>query len=177
MEVLVTANEAYVLSREAVWLDTVVFEQLVSQASDLQSCQRWDEALRFYEEAKSLYRADFLDEDIYVEWCADERARLREIYLEMLAGMAECYAKLGRYNKSAQTCQTALAQEPCGEFFHRALMEWFVRLGRHDRALVQYKSCESILARELGAAPMPETRRLYRRILAGEGAAVDSAAI
>ncbi len=43
---------------------------------------------------------------------------------------------------------------------------------RADWALAQYQSCRRILARELGVEPMPETRRLHRQILEGDGAAL-----
>ena len=152
-------------------MDAEAFQRLVAEGSALQREQRWDEALNLYEEAQHLYRGDYMEEDIYVDWCAAERERLREIYLEALAGMVDCHAERGHYAEAVQVCRTALVRDPCRESFHRALMEHLVQLGRADWALAQYHSCRRILARELGVEPMLETQRLHRQILEGNGGA------
>ena len=168
-DVVQTVGKTYVLNDETVWVDTEAFQRLAAEGSTLQREQRWDEALNLYEEAQHLYRGDYMEEDIYVDWCAAERERLREIYLEALAGMVDCHAERGHYAEAVQVCRTALVRDPCRESFHRALMEHLVHLGRGDWALAQYHSCRRILARELGVEPMPETRRLHRQILEGDG--------
>jgi len=170
-DIVETAGKAYLLRRESVWVDTEIFERLVAEGGALQRQRRWDEALRRYEEAQRLYRGDYMEEDIYADWCAAERERLREIGLEMLAGMAECYAERDRYSEAAQVCRTALVRDPYREGFHRALMRHLIHLGHTDSAVAQYHHCESILAREFGVEPMPETQRLYRQILEREAGA------
>ena len=170
-DVVQTAGKSYLLNDEMVWVDAAVFQRLAAEGAVLHREQRWDEALNLYEEAQHLYRGDYLEEDIYVDWCAAERERLREIYLEVLAGMVDCHAARGHYAEAVQVCRTALVRDPCRESFHRALMEHLVHLGRADWALAQYHSCRRILDRELGVEPMPETRRLHQRILEGGGAA------
>jgi len=176
-DVVQTAGKTYVLKDEMVWVDAEAFQRLVAEGSTLQREKRWDEALNLYEEAQHLYRGDYLEEDIYVDWCAAERERLHEIYLEVLAGMIDCHAEHGHYAKAVQICRTALVRDPCRESFHRALMEHLVHLGRADWALAQYHSCRRILARELGVEPMPQTRRLHRQILEGDvGASIEKRA-
>ena len=170
-DVVQTVGKTYVLNDETVWVDVEAFQRLVAEGSALQRERRWDEALNLYEEAQHLYRGDYMEEDIYVDWCAAERERLREIYLEALAGMVDCHAERGHYAEAVQVCRTALVRDPCRESFHRALMEHLVHLGRADWALAQYHSCRRILARELGVEPMPATRRLHRQILEGDGGA------
>ncbi len=164
-DVVETVGKAYSLRPEAIWLDTEIFERLIANGGALQRQQRWDEALRCYEEAQRLYRGDFMEEDIYVDWCAEQRERLHEINLEMLAGMAECYAERACYAEAVRVCRTALVRDPYRESFHRALMTHLLRLGHTDSAVAQYHHCERLLARELGVEPMPETQRLYQRIL------------
>jgi DNA-binding SARP family transcriptional activator len=106
-----------------------------------------------------------MEEDIYADWCAEQRERLREIDLEMLAGMAECYAERDRYAEAARVCRSALVRDPYREGFHRALMRYLIHLGHADSAVAQYHHCERVLAQELGVEPMPETQSLYRQIL------------
>lgn len=166
-DVVRTVGDAYLLRRDAVWVDAEIFEQRVAEGRTLQDRQHWDEALRCYYEAQFLYRGDYLEQDVFADWCAEERERLSEIYLEMLNGMAECHAQSGHYSEAVQVCRKAVMHDPCRESFHRALMRYLVRLGRPDWALTQYRHCQEVLAREFGIEPMPETQRLYWQIVKG----------
>jgi two-component SAPR family response regulator len=165
-DIVETAGEAYVLRREAVWVDAEAFERCIAEGAVRQRQRRWDEALQCYGEAQRLFRGDYMEEDVYADWCAEERERLREVYLEMLASTAECHAELGHYAEAVQVCRTALVRDSCRESFHRALMENLIRLGRADWAIVQYHRCRRVLADKLGVEPMRETQGLYRKILA-----------
>ena len=160
-----TVGKTYSLRRDTVWVDKVAFGRCVTEGVTLQRRQQWDKALHSYEEAQHLYRGDYMEEDIYADWCAAEREQLHEIYLEMLAGMADCHAANGCYAEAVQVCRTALVRDPYRESFHRTLMEYLVRLGRADWAMDQYHRCHRLLADELGVEPMHETQRLYRKIL------------
>jgi two-component SAPR family response regulator len=170
-EVVETADKAYRLRREAVWVDAEVYETCIAEASAYQGQRRWDDALDHYGEARRLYRGHYLSEDIHADWCAEERERLREIHLETLTDMAQCHAELGRYMDAAAVCRTILVDDPCREGVHRTLMEHLIRLGHTDSALAQYRHCRRVLADELAVEPMPETQLLYRQIIAGEASA------
>jgi len=166
-----TAGEAYLLRREAVWVDTEAFERRIADGSRHQDRGRRDEALECYGAAQRLYRGDYMGEDIHADWCAEERERLREVHLEMLASMAECHAERGRFAEAALVCRTILVDDPCREGIHRALMGYLVRLGKTDLAVAQYHHCRRVLAHELDAEPMPETHDLFRQIIEGEARA------
>jgi DNA-binding SARP family transcriptional activator len=164
-DTLQTVGKAYLLRRDKVWVDSQVFEKLIAEGSALQSQKSWDGALHSYEEAQRLYRGHYIEEDLYADWCAAERERLHEVYLEMLARTSDCHAERGHYAEAAQVCRTALVRDPCRESFHYALMQHLVRLGRASRAVAQFHRCERVLAQELGVEPMRETRRLYQQIV------------
>jgi DNA-binding SARP family transcriptional activator len=163
--VVETAGQSYVLRRDAVWVDAAAFEVLIAEGLSLERRGRPNEALERYKAAQSLHRGDYLEEEPYADWCAEERERLREKYLELLASMAECHAALSHYAEAAQVCRTALMCDPCRESFQRALLEYFVRLGRVDWAEAQFRYWRKILKEELGTEPMPETLRLYRELV------------
>lgn len=166
--ILETVGDAYTLRREGVWVDSVMFENCIATGSNHQQQQQWTDAIERYAEAQRLYRGDYLEEDIHAEWCAEERDRLREVYLDMLANMALCHAHLGDYAEAVSVGRIVLVDDPCREHIHRMLMEYLVKLGHGDSAAVQYHHCEVVLARELGVEPSRETRRLYDQIVSGE---------
>jgi len=164
-DTLTTVGKAYLLRQDAIQVDAEAFEKLIAEGRTLQSQQRNDDALRCYTEADYLYRGDYLEEEIFADWCAEERERLRELNLEMLADMVQCYAERGDYAEAARLCRKALVHEPCRETYHRSLMECLARLGHTGQAMAQYRACQRVLARELGVDPMPETQRIYQHIM------------
>jgi len=166
--ILETIGDAYMLRRESVWVDSMVFENSIAVGSTQQSQQNWSEAIKRYKEAQRLCKGDYLEEDIHTTWCSEERARLREVYLEMLASLAECYHELGEYAQAVSVCRIVLVDDSCRERIHRMIMENLLLLGRADSAAAQYHQCELVLARELGVEPSSEIRDLYELIMSGE---------
>jgi len=164
-----TAGQTYVLRPEGVWLDVHAFECCAAEGAQFQQEERWDKALGCYEEAQNLYRGDYMEEDLYDDWCTAKREHLFEVYLEMLAKMAECHAEVGHYDAAVQVCRTALIRDPGRESFHRSLMEYLVQLGRDDWAIEQYHRCRRLLIQELDVEPMLDTQRLYRLIIESSG--------
>jgi len=161
-----TVGNAYLLRRDAVWVDAENFEKLVTEGRTFESKGRCEDALRCYDEAQSLYRGDYLEQDVFADWCAEERERLSEINMEMLTRKAGCHAQRGEFVEAAQVCRKALVHDPCRESIHCSLMQYLVYLGRADSAVAQYRNCQNVLAREFGVEPMPETQRLHQKILA-----------
>src|SRR5438045_2592121 len=66
--------------------------------------------------------------------------------------------------------QRALVVDPLAEPAHRALMRVYAATGRRQQALAQYQLLRQQLDAELAAEPDPETRDLYRALLAPEPA-------
>ncbi len=167
-EVIETVDGAYLLRREAVWIDVEAFDRSVADGAAQQHQEQWEDALHSYREAQRLYRGDYMEENIHADWCAEERDRLREVHLEMLTSMAECYTACGRCAEAVSVYRSILVDDPCRESVHRTLMTHLVRLGHFDSAVAQYHHCARIMSEELDVEPMPETRRLYEKILTGE---------
>jgi len=164
-DVVKTLGNAYLLRRDAVWVDADAFERLVTEGRALQDQAQWSNALGQYVDARHLYRGDYLEEETFTDWCAEERERLHELYLEMLARTAECHTELGQYAEAVHICRKALVFDPCRENFHYALMNYLVSNGSPELALAQYRRCEQVLAQEFDTVPLPKTRRLYQQIL------------
>ena len=167
-DVVKTSDKAYLLRRDAVWVDSHAFERFVAEGRGLQQQGQWEDALCRYNDARHLYRGDYLEEETFSDWCVEERERFREIYLEMLGRMAECHAELGQHTEAVHICRKALVFDPCRESFHCLLMESLVNCGYPEMALVQFRHCQRVLEQEFGGEPLAKTRRLYQQILDGE---------
>jgi len=163
-DIVTVVGSTYVLNHESIWLDCEWFDKLYDEGRHLARSGRHQEALVCFEKAEQLYRGDYLPEDIYAEWCAEERERLRESHFDILGHIIDNHLESGNYVEAAVVCRRGLVHEPCREGFHRALMICLARLGQHDRLMAHYDHCRKVLKAELGVAPMPETERLYREL-------------
>ncbi|MCC6736204.1 MAG: winged helix-turn-helix domain-containing protein [Bauldia sp.] len=164
-EAIVTVDSSYVLQTEAVRIDTRDFEVLVREGRDHERNDRIDDAIRCYEEAKRTYRGDFMEGDLYADWCAEDRERLCETYIETLNALAQLHFRRRAFAAAAQECHAALVREPCRESIHRLLMESLIALQRQDSALRQFERCRQILLAELGVEPSAETYAVVAPLL------------
>ncbi len=125
-------------------------------------------AIAAYEAAAALYRGDFLEDEPYAEWAWEERERLRETHLALLARLATLNAQRGSLEQSANWYRQSLRIDPLREENHRALMSVLWQAGRRDEAFRQYAACRTVLRQELDVAPLPETEQLYSCLKTGQ---------
>ncbi len=162
------------------WLttDTQRVEFLAHTPHDL-DIQRWHTALiqgqatldlALVEEAISLYRGDFLigfhvrNAQPFEEWVLQKREELHTEFTSGLEWLAQQYFIKREYSAGLVASHRLLKVEPWRESAHQLQMRLLALLGRHNDALVQYKSCQRILADELNVEPAPETVALYEQI-------------
>ena len=146
------------------WLDVDVFEKKAYARKLPVSTIRESKASHF-EEAINLYRGDLL-EDIYADWALREQERLRMIYIDILKHLLHYHWRCGKLRKSIDHGRKILNMDPLRKEIYRALMRLYVENQQRNMALLQYKECYDVLNAELGIAPMEETQRLYRQIVA-----------
>jgi DNA-binding SARP family transcriptional activator len=159
---LSTDNETVTLVPETV--DVLEFEALVQDGRP--------DALRA---AMKIYRGDLLegfrvDEPGFEEWLTRQRARLRQLSVDMLERLLAHETTEGRMEAAVGVALQLLLLDPVHEVAHRSLIRLYARQGRRDAALRQYRACADALWRDLRAKPEPETERAYREVLAGSTA-------
>jgi DNA-binding SARP family transcriptional activator/TolB-like protein len=158
---LCTTGDSVLLDASSVAVDVGEFETLVSQGTP-------DALLA----AAALYRGDLLQgvrmRDRGVEaFVVPERERLHAVAQTALKRLLESPALDDRPQQAIEVAHRLIALDPLEEAAHRVLMALWARQGRNDLALGQYRTCVSLLERELGTAPQPETERLAAEI--GDG--------
>lgn len=140
-----------------IWLDVEAFQHGTRAEASLDDLQG----------AVALYSGDLL-EDIYEDWCHEERETLRQRYLNALQRLARAMELAGHLDQSIAFTQKRVASEPFDEDAHRDLMRLFALSGDRSRALQQYLQLRETLEKELGAAPLPQTQILFESIQKGE---------
>ncbi len=159
-QILRTDGETVALDPGTISLDVTEFEDLADADTP--------DAL---EQAVALYRGDLLDgfhvqAPTFETWVAVERARIRGLATGAMSALLEHDIALDAPDRAIRIANQLLALDPLDESVHRALMQIYMRLGRHGAALKQYRSCREVLRRELGVAPEPKTHELYRAVMA-----------
>jgi DNA-binding SARP family transcriptional activator len=129
-----------------------------------------DEEIRCLERAEALYAGPFLPDWPYADWAAPARRELEERSREALERLADALADAGRLPEAIRRYRRLVSLESEREAWHRALMGCYASAGERAQALRQFHACRTILRREQGVAPGPETSALYRQILAETGA-------
>lgn len=89
------------------------------------------------------------------DWVERERARLRELHLELL--------------EAGQAWGRLVAEDPIRELAHRELMRQHLARGDRGAAIRQFGHARTALREELGISPGAELTSLYERALEEEG--------
>jgi DNA-binding SARP family transcriptional activator len=142
-----------------VEVDVRRFEQLTAHA-------RSSRELADLRAAAAAYSGDLLPEDRFEDWAVGPRAELRESLCDLLTDLAERAAADGHEAEALEALQRALAVDPLHERAVRAVMRQHAAGGRRSEALARYDRLRGDLQEAYGTDPDPETRRLYRELLA-----------
>ena len=124
-------------------------------------------------DAVSLYRGDLLegfslrDSAEFDDWQATQSDALRADYADALSRLTIEAERSGDLPAAIAHAKRRLALDVLHEPAHRDLMRLYARSGDRTAALRQYREATRLLDRELGVAPVAETRALNDAIEAG----------
>lgn len=144
-------------------LDVFDFEKLVIAADEAPS--QGDEHLfpKMLEESITLYRGDLLCE-CYDDWIQPERERLRQIFTYRLEKLIDLLVHQNEAAVAIKHAQRLLRLDPLHESGYQQLMRIYTQLGDRAHALNTYRTCETVLKRELGVPPSTATQMLYQQL-------------
>jgi DNA-binding SARP family transcriptional activator len=170
---------AYGLNLEDVWLDSEVFEMLITTGNQTMMGKNHATratgngngngkatAIACYEAAVSLYQGDYLPERRYEDWTSAERERLQILALGTMTTLAELLFECNPL-ESVRLTQRVLMIDPVWEDAYRIQMRAYAAQGNRPLALRTYQQCVETLRREFDVEPLPETQELYQRIRRG----------
>lgn len=155
------------LNRSLVWTDTAAFQSHLKAAERLAANRDTEAALREYHKAFDLYRGDFLPDDLYDDWTAAHRERLRSLYHKALDSAALLTERVKGKGGAVVYYERLFRSDLCNEKACRWLMAHHVAAGKRNDAVRAFEQCQRALDRDLEAEPEEETRKLYRRIIGG----------
>ena len=154
--ILTTGTTVQINPAADIWLDVDAFRTLTHPEASLDELS----------EGIALYRGDLLD-DLYEDWCADERQELRQRFLRSLDRLSEKLQEEYRPDDALEVTCKWTAAEPFDEAAHQRLMSLYVELGKRNQALQHYQQLKEQLKNELGTEPLPETQAFIEMIQSG----------
>jgi ATP/maltotriose-dependent transcriptional regulator MalT/two-component SAPR family response regulator len=116
-------------------------------------------------DAESLYKGNFLEEDLYEEWCLRERERLKRKYLDLLREIMARLEKKGDLKGALEYGEKYLETDECAEPVYRSLMRYHMVLG--DAAMVArtFERCKKNIQVQLGCPVDDKTEHLFREAI------------
>lgn len=116
------------------------------------------------EQARDLYRGEFLPENLYDDWTNARRRLLHDTYCSILSRLLEIYRLQGQQEKALAACHSYLYLEPHHEQTCRTAMEIFWEIGQKEQAISIYRELSAHLQKDYGIEPNWETTMLYNKI-------------
>lgn len=166
-------DDSIEFNHKHVWMDTNTFTDYIQSTKthphvELHHCQ---DCINQLEEAVDLYRGDLLYDLVlnevtgFQEWVVFNRERYFRNMIDVLKALSKAYFQRSNFDQAYKFAWRYVEMAPLEESAHRMLMRLFTRSGRRNAALQQYQLCKSIISREIGIEPSPETQYLYSQIL------------
>jgi DNA-binding SARP family transcriptional activator len=158
-------STGYSLRIDVDQINTQRFEKLVEKGRRLPGEGLLEEAAENFRQALELWRGVPYGDLLHYEFATQEAARLEELRLAAVAGMANCRLKLGDYRSVTESLGDDVRRYPLREDLASYYMVALDHSGRRADALHIYERTRSNLAEELGVDVSKGLRSVYHAIL------------
>lgn len=159
---IIRQGVSYHLDLNKVWIDVEALEKYIVIGNDYYLNDN-NKAKTAYKLAVDLYEGIYLPNRIYEDWSSEEREKTQMLILGAYITLAEIILA-DNPTESIRLAQHALAIDATWEDAYRIQMQAFLAKGNRPQAIKTYMKCESILEKEYGIDPLPETKKLLKNI-------------
>ncbi|MCM3743868.1 hypothetical protein M3193_06905 [Sporosarcina luteola] len=115
--------------------------------------------------AEELYKGKLFEEKLSVDWIAQERERVEQLYIQALERLAQSYTRLQDYGKTIELAEKLLRIDRTWEEAYRLLMYAHYQLQNRPQSIKWYRKCQAVLQEELAIEPMETTEQMYKMIM------------
>lgn len=147
-----------------IWVDAETFEHLLKDANASNDPQQTE---RLLEEANSLYKGNYLLEELYSEWAAPRRDALQRAWVGLLLNLTNLRVEQGTYAGALETLDRLRIADPANETALQRLMILLTQLDRRGEALQVYRQHVVMLQKDYESEPLAETTELYEALRQG----------
>lgn len=159
---IVRQGVSYQIDLEKVWIDVEILEKYIIIGNQNFGIDN-SIAKEAYQKAIVLYKGSFLPNRIYEDWSSEEREKSQLLVLGAYITLADILLEENPL-ESIRLAQNALNIDATWEDAYRIQMQAYINKGNRPQAIKTYMKCEAILEEEYGISPLPETKKLLKKI-------------
>ena len=145
-------------------IDTEEFDGLLNDGENARRARQFEECIRAYESALTLYRGEFM-QGSYEPWVEEQRTYYREQYLRLLEALAGAAQTAADWPKVMQLAQLIIRDDQFREDIHCMVMRAHAAVGNRGAVKDQFETLKRLLQSELGVEPSAETKKLYHQLI------------
>ena len=160
---VVRQGVTYQLNQTDIWIDADVMEKLITIGNQT-LLENTELAKQAYQEALTLYQGNYLPNRLYEDWTSAERERLQVLALGAMITLGELIVEENPL-ESIRLAQQALLIDNAWEDAYRLQMAAYFKKGNRPMVIKVYNQCEKVLDEEFGIPPLPETKKLLKKII------------
>lgn len=165
-EYVLYQNDCYAINAHlGLWCDVDQFESRIGSGRSAERQKETTHAIAAYEQAIALYSGDYLEDQLYADWAAAERDRLRLLYLDGLNHLADLRLAHHEVEAALELTESVLRREPCDEVALRRALRCHALAGNRALVVQRYHRYIEDLQHNLGLPPSPETDDLYNSLV------------
>ncbi len=123
--------------------------------------------IKHFEKSVSIYTGDFLEEDIFVDWCSDEREIFKQHYLTILYKIISFYDEKKDYLKCIEFANIYLTSDKYAENIYRKLMRFHYNTGNKAMMITTFEQCKKRIISEFDCPIANETFELFNNLSGG----------
>jgi DNA-binding SARP family transcriptional activator len=143
-------------------LDIEDFREELKLARDEQNPEM---AFQHYLKAATIYQGDFLEEDLYVSWCDEERERIKEDYIYILTKIITYYENQKDYSACIDYIGRYIKVDKYAENIYQQLMRYYALIGNKAMVVRTFERCNESITKELDIPLSRETEALFQKLL------------
>jgi DNA-binding SARP family transcriptional activator len=144
---------------------SVDIEDFTKELKLAQEKQNPDIVLQHYLNAVSLYQGDFLEEDLYVPWCDEERERVKEDYIYILTKIIQYYENKKDYSACIDYVGRYLKVDKYAENIYQQLMRYYAQVSNKAMVVRTFERCKENITKELDIPLSRETETLFQKLI------------
>ncbi|MBU2664948.1 hypothetical protein KOI35_15705 [Actinoplanes bogorensis] len=147
-----------------VWTDIEQFEHHRAAAEQAERRHEHARAMQEREVACQLYEADFLADELYLDWAGPIREALRLDMIALQGRLIDGYLEEGAYGPATFLARRLVEADPCNEPVNRQLMACYAAAGLRHLALAQYHRLAERLWDTLRVQPSYATTAFFHEL-------------
>jgi DNA-binding SARP family transcriptional activator len=144
------------------WVDIANFTAEMRRAREAKDPET---AIAHFLKAEALYGGDFLEEELYSEWCSAAREKFRKDYLYLTKRIVAYYELQGNFTQCLEYAEKYLEVDKYAEDIYRSVMICYSQSGDKFSLAQTFQKCRDNITRELSCGLSEETELLYRKLV------------